>query len=369
MSLATIPEIITEVRAGRMVVLVDDEDRENEGDLIIAADFVSPAAINFMARYGRGLICLTLTEQRCRQLNLPLMVRDNHAHLGTAFTVSIEAATGVTTGISAYDRARTVQVAAAANAKPEDVVQPGHVFPLMAQAGGVLVRAGHTEAGCDLAQLAGLSPAAVICEILKDDGTMARVPDLIEFADKHELKIGSIADLIQFRSANESLVRRVTERSIETAYGPFKLIAYLEKLSGSTHLALVRGNIDAAKETLVRVHEPLSVLDLLDVGASGHSWTVPQALTRIAEAGTGVMVLLNCAESAGQLIERVASNGQPAHPHGKMDLLTHGIGSQILRDLGVGKMQLMAAPRKMPSMAGWALQIAGYIQPETKNQS
>lgn len=363
MSLATAPEIIAEIRSGRMVVLVDDEDRENEGDLILAADYVTPEAINFMARYGRGLICLTLTEQRCRQLNLPLMVRDNRAPLGTAFTVSIEAATGVTTGISAHDRSRTIQAAVAPNAKPEDVVQPGHIFPLMAQTGGVLARAGHTEAGCDLAQLAGLTPAAVICEILKEDGTMARLPDLIEFARTHELKIGSIADLIHFRSANESLVRRVTEREIETAYGAFRLIAYIEKLSGATHLALVRGPIDAQRETVVRVHEPLSVLDLLDVGESGHSWTIPQALTRIAASEAGVMVLLNCAESAGQLIERVASNTRQKS-QSKMDLLTHGIGSQILRDIGVGKMRLMATPRKMPSMAGWELEIAGYLLPE-----
>ena len=366
MSLATVPEIIAEVKAGRMVVLVDDADRENEGDLVIAADFVTPEAINFMARYGRGLICLTLTEQRCRQLNLPLMVRDNRAPLGTNFTVSIEAASGVTTGISAYDRARTIQVAVAPQAKPEDVVQPGHIFPLMAQGGGVLVRAGHTEAGCDLAHLAGLSPAGVICEILKDDGTMARLPDLLEFAEAHNLKIGTIADLIHFRSQHESLVRRVTERVIETAYGSFRLVAYLEKLSGETHLALVRGKIDAQQETLVRVHEPLSVLDLLDTGESGHSWTVPQALTRIAQEGRGVLVLLNCAESAGQLIERVASNEASKSP-AKMDLLTHGIGSQILRELGVGKMRLMATQRKMPSMAGWELEITGYVQPETSN--
>ncbi len=366
MSLATAQEIIAEIKAGRMVVLVDDEDRENEGDLVIAAEYVTPEAINFMAKHGRGLICLTLTEQRCRQLNLPLMVRDNHAPLGTAFTVSIEAATGVTTGISAYDRARTVQAAVAPNAKPDDLVQPGHIFPLMAQAGGVLVRAGHTESGCDLAQLAGLTPAGVICEILKDDGTMARLPDLLEYAQHHGLKIGTIADLIRFRSQHESLVRRVTERTIETAYGTFRLVAYLEKLTGETHLALVCGEIDPARETLVRVHEPLSVLDLLDTGASGHSWTVPQALTRIAQEGRGVMVLLNCAESAGQLIERVASN---ARSPVKMDLLTHGIGSQILRDLGVGRMRLMATRRKMPSMAGWELEIADYLQPDTPSQS
>jgi 3,4-dihydroxy 2-butanone 4-phosphate synthase / GTP cyclohydrolase II len=364
MTLATSAEIVAEIRAGRMVVLVDDENRENEGDLILGADNVSPEAINFMARYGRGLICLTLTEQRCRQLNLPLMVRDNRAPLGTAFTVSIEAAKGVTTGISAHDRSLTIAAAVAPNAKPEDVVQPGHIFPLMAQAGGVLARAGHTEAGCDLAQLAGLTPAAVICEILKDDGSMARLPDLIEFAGTHNLKIGSIADLIHFRSANESLVRRVTERDIETAYGPFKLIAYIEKLSGATHLALVRGDIDAKTETLVRVHEPLSLLDLLDIGESGHSWTIPQALTHISKNGKGVVVMLNCAESAGQLIERVASNRRKMPT--KMDLLTHGIGSQILRDVGVGRMRLMATQRKMPSMAGWDLEVAGYVSPEEK---
>ncbi|HKO87882.1 MAG TPA: bifunctional 3,4-dihydroxy-2-butanone-4-phosphate synthase/GTP cyclohydrolase II [Burkholderiales bacterium] len=365
MSLAPVTEIIAEIRAGRMVVLVDDEDRENEGDLILAADYVTPEAINFMARFGRGLICLTLTEQRCRQLNLPLMVRDNRAPLGTAFTVSIEAAKGVTTGISAGDRARTIQAAVAPNAKPEDVVQPGHIFPLMAQTGGVLARAGHTEAGCDLAQLAGLTPAGVICEILKEDGSMARLDDLLEFAKQHNLKIGSIADLIHFRSANESLVRRVTERDIVTAYGKFKLIAYIEKLSGATHLALVRGNIEAQSETLVRVHEPLSVLDLLDTGESGHSWTIPQALTRIAQADKGVVVMLNCAESGGQLIERVASSRRQKSAT-KMDLLTHGIGSQILRDVGVGKMRLMATERKMPSMAGWDLHIAGYVLPEQK---
>ncbi len=368
MSLASTQEIIEEIKAGRMVVLVDDEDRENEGDLVLAADHVTPEAINFMAKYGRGLICLTLTEQRCRQLNLPLMVPDNRAPLGTAFTVSIEAATGVTTGISAHDRARTIKVAVAPDARPEDLVQPGHIFPLMAKNGGVLVRAGHTEAGCDLAQLAGLTPAAVICEILKDDGTMARLPDLIEFARIHGLKIGTIADLIQFRSRHESLIRRVAERDIETAYGPFRLVAYIEKISGETHLALVRGTVRAEDETLVRVHAPLSILDLLDAGATGHSWTVPQALARIAAEGRGVMVLLNCTESAGQLIERAAAN-PPFKTPAKVDLLTHGIGSQILRDLGVGRMRLMAAERKMPSMAGWGLEIAGYLQPETSNQA
>ncbi len=240
MSLHPVPELIAEIQAGRMVVLVDDEDRENEGDLIIAGRHVTPEAVNFMAKYGRGLICLALTEARCKQLSLPLMVRDNRAPLGTAFTVSIEAATGVTTGISAHDRARTIQVAVAPDAKPEDIVQPGHIFPLMAQEGGVLVRAGHTEAGCDLAKLAGLEPAAVICEVLKDDGSMARLPDLVEFTRRHGMKMGSIADLIHYRSQNERLVRRVTERSIETAFGSFTLVAFLEKVSAQVHLALVK---------------------------------------------------------------------------------------------------------------------------------
>jgi 3,4-dihydroxy 2-butanone 4-phosphate synthase / GTP cyclohydrolase II len=367
MGLQSIPEIIAELKAGRMVIVVDDEQRENEGDLILAGDFVTPEAINFMSKHGRGLICLTLTEQRCSQLNLPLMVRDNGSPLRTAFTVSIEAASGVTTGISAQDRARTVQAAVAAHARPEDIVQPGHIFPLMAQAGGVLMRAGHTEAGCDLATLAGLTPAAVICEILKDDGTMARLPDLMEFAARHGFKIASIAELIRFRSQNESLIKRVTERTIETAHGPFRLVAYLEKLAGETHLALVRGEIAAADETLVRVHEPLSLLDLLDTGAGEHSWTIHDALETITEHERGgVLVLLNCSEKTSQLIERVASPGrrQPA----KMDLLTHGIGAQILRDLGVRKMRLMAAPRKMPSMAGWELEVTGYVESPRKSR-
>ncbi|OGA12377.1 MAG: 3,4-dihydroxy-2-butanone-4-phosphate synthase [Betaproteobacteria bacterium RIFCSPLOWO2_02_FULL_63_19] len=367
MSVSPITEIIDEIRSGRMVILVDEEDRENEGDLVLAADFVTPEAINFMARYGRGLICLTLTETLCRQLNLPLMVRDNRAPLGTAFTVSIEAATGVTTGISAQDRARTIQAAVAPSAGPEDIVQPGHIFPLMAQTGGVLVRAGHTEAGCDLAQLAGLTPTAVICEILNEDGTMARLPDLLEFGALHGMKIGTIADLIHFRSENESLIRRVTERSVQTPYGPFRLVAYLEKISGATHLALVRGEIDRESDTLVRVHEPLSLLDLLDSGPSTHSWTVHESLERIAEAGKGVMVLLNCSENTAQLIERVTAQTRPKAPT-RVDLLTYGIGAQILLDLNVGRMRLLARPRKMPSMAGFGLEVVGYVEPQSRER-
>ena len=363
-AVAPVTEIIEEIRAGRMVVLVDDEDRENEGDLIIAAQFITPEAVNFMAKHGRGLICLTLTAERCNQLNLPLMVRDNRAPLGTAFTVSIEAAAGVTTGISAQDRARTVQAAVAQNARPEDIVQPGHIFPLMAQPGGVLVRAGHTEAGCDLAQLAGLTPASVICEILRDDGTMARLPDLVPFAKEHGLKIGTIADLIEFRSGNETLVRRVTERTIETAYGPFRLVGFLERVTGAVHLALVRGEIRSDRETLVRVHEPLSVVDLLDTGPTAHTWTLQGTLAHIAEVGSGILVLLNCIESPGRLLERVAEAPRPKRAPGKMNLLTYGIGAQILRDLNVGKMRLMAAPRKMPSLDGFNLEISGFLQPD-----
>ena len=361
MSLATIPEIIAEFKAGRMAILVDDEDRENEGDLVFAAEFVSAEKINFMAKHGRGLICMPITEAHARRLNLAPMVPQNRSAHGTNFTVSIEAARGVTTGISAADRAHTIRAACAPEARPEDIVQPGHVFPLIAQPGGVLVRAGHTEACCDLAQLAGLRPAAVLCEIMKDDGTMARLPDLAEFARHHGLKIGTIADLIHFRSRTESLIKRVVEREIETAFGPFRLVAYLEKLSAETHLALVRGEVDPGSETLVRVHEPLSLLDLLDTAAGEHSWTVHEALAAIDRAGKGVIVLLNCAESAGSLIERVA--GAADREPTRRELLTYGIGAQILRDLKVGRMRLMAAPRKMPSMAGWELEVTGYESP------
>lgn len=362
-SISRTEEIIADIKAGKMVILVDEEDRENEGDLVFAADFVTPEKINFMARHGRGLICMPITEAHAERLNLPPMVANNRSVHGTAFTVSVEAASGVTTGISAADRALTIKVAAAANAKAEDIVHPGHIFPLIAQPGGVLVRAGHTEACCDLAQLAGLYPAAVLCEIMKDDGSMARLPDLIEFGKAHDLKIGTIADLIHFRSQTESLVERLTERDIATAHGGFRMIAYREKISGATHLALVRGSIDANTPALVRVHEPLSVLDLLDTAPGAHSWAVNEALAAIEAAGSGVMVLLNCAESAAQLAERVVGERKPL-PTAKVALLTYGIGAQILRDLNVGKMRLMATPRKMPSMAGWNLEVSEYVQPQ-----
>ncbi len=363
-AISPVTEIVAEMKAGRMVVLVDEEDRENEGDIVIAAEHVTPEAINFMVRHARGLVCLTLTGERCRQLGIQPMVRDNRSPMGTNFTASIEAAEGVTTGISAHDRARTVQVAVAKDAKPSDIVQPGHIFPITAQPGGVLVRAGHTEAGCDLAALAGLTPAAVICEILNDDGTMARLPDLVVFAAEHGLKIGTIADLIHYRSANESFVRRIVERDIETAHGRFKLVAYRDKPTGSSHLALVKGEIKAAAETLVRVHEPLSVIDLLETGVGPHSWGVGEALAAIASNGNGVAVLLNCSQSDDALEARLLDDSPDARASRRSDrsadLRTYGIGAQILRDLGVGRMRLLAAPRKMPSMAGFGLEVVGY---------
>jgi 3,4-dihydroxy 2-butanone 4-phosphate synthase / GTP cyclohydrolase II len=293
---------------------------------------------------------------------LPLMVANNRSSHGTNFTVTIEAAEGVTTGISAQDRARTVKAAVAPDAKPSDLVQPGHIFPLMAQNGGVLMRAGHTEAGCDLAAMAGLTPATVICEILKEDGTMARLPDLVEFGGRHGLKIGTIADLIHYRSQNESLVARAGEREIATAHGPFKLVAYTDNATGGTHLALTRGAITRGDETLVRVHEPLSVVDLLDKGPGTHSWGIDAALAAIARTGRGVMVFLNCQDAGRELIERsrVVPGADAKRSGGGMDLRTYGIGAQILRDLGVGRMRLLAAPRKMPSMVGFGLEVCGY---------
>ena len=365
MSISTTQEIVAELRAGRMVILVDEEDRENEGDLVLAADFVTPEAINFMARYARGLICLTLTEERCEQLDIGMMTSRNGTSYGTNFTVSIEAAEGVTTGISAADRARTVQVAVAKGAKPSDIVQPGHIFPLKAVKGGVLMRAGHTAAGCDLTGMAGLTPASVICEIMNDDGTMARLPDLLEFAKEHKLKIGTIADLIHYRGQTECLVERVAERSMDTMFGKFRLVAFRDTPSGAAHLAIVHGDLAPNLESLVRVHEPVSILDLLESRVTTHSWTIASAMQAIKESERGVMVLLNCGESADQLFAQFAALDTPTtRPQGRaasMDLRTYGIGAQILKDLGVGKMQLLASPRKMPSMTGFDLEVTGYL--------
>lgn len=358
-ALAPVQDIIADIKAGRMVILVDEEDRENEGDVVLAAEFVTPEAINFMVKHCRGLVCLTLTEERCRQLGLEQMVRHNRTPHGTAFTASIEAATGVTTGISAHDRARTIQVAVARNAKPDDIVMPGHIFPLTAQKGGVLIRAGHTEAGCDLAHLAGLEPAAVICEILKDDGTMARLPDLITFAQEHGLKIGAIRDLIAWRAATEALVREVSRREVSGAWGRFMLHGFEDMTTGEIHLAMVKGDIDPDAETLVRVHEPISVLDFLDGDSPRHSFSIDRSMQIINDAGCGVIVMLRRTETDADLRRLLDDPG--AAPAARWDARTFGVGAQILRSLDVRKMRLLANPRKIPSMAGFDLELAGYL--------
>ena len=361
--ISPVEDIVADMRAGRMVILVDEEDRENEGDLVLAADHVTPEAVNFMARFGRGLICLTLTRERCELLNLPPMAARNGAQYSTAFTVSIEAAEGVTTGISAADRSRTVQAAVAKNAKVSDLVQPGHIFPLQAVDGGVLMRAGHTEAGCDLAAMAGCSPAAVICEIMNDDGTMARLPDLQVFAAEHGLKIGTIADLIEHRSRTESLLEKVGGRTLQTAFGEFTAHAFKDKTSHELHLALVKGQWAVDDTVAVRVHEPMSMLDLLETGRTMHSWSLDQSLKHIEYEGRGVVVLLNCGESASQLLAQFEGTARAAQApeRGRMDLRTYGVGAQILRECGVQKMHLMGNPRRMPSMTGYGLEIVGYI--------
>ncbi len=362
-AISPVEEIVAEMKAGRIVILVDEEDRENEGDLVLASDHVTPEAINFMARFGRGLICLTLTRERCQFLKLPPMAVQNGTVYSTAFTVSIEAAEGVTTGISAADRAKTIQVAVAPGTRPTDLVQPGHVFPLQAVDGGVLMRAGHTEAGCDLAAMAGCSPSSVICEIMKDDGTMARLPDLQLFAAEHGLKIGTIADLIAYRSKNESLVHKVGSRPLQTAHGLLTAHAYKDMTSGGVHLALVKGEWQTDTEVLARVHEPLSVLDALEPNRVMHSWGLDATLQRIHHEGAGVVVLLNCGESGEQLLAQFDGTARSAHgpERGRMDLRSYGVGAQILRDCGVHKMRLMGNPRRMPSMTGYGLEITGYV--------
>lgn len=364
--ISPVEEIVAELKAGRMVILVDEEDRENEGDLVLASDHVTAEAVNFMARFGRGLICLTLTRERCEFLKLPPMAAQNGTVYSTAFTVSIEAAEGVTTGISAADRARTIQVAVAKNTQASDLVQPGHVFPLQAVDGGVLMRAGHTEAGCDLAAMAGCSPSAVICEIMNDDGTMARLPDLQTFATEHGLKIGTIAGLIEHRSRTESLVNAISSRAMQTAHGEFKAVAYQDSTSGAVHLALIKGQWDKDHAVLARVHEPLSVLDALEPDRIMHSWGLDAAMRRIAKEGAGVIVLLNCGESGAQLLSQFDGTARSAHgpERGRMDLRSYGVGAQILRDCGVQKMRLLGNPRRMPSMAGYGLEITGYVSKE-----
>ncbi|WP_415914431.1 bifunctional 3,4-dihydroxy-2-butanone-4-phosphate synthase/GTP cyclohydrolase II [Paraburkholderia sp. J67] len=361
MKLSDTAAIVAELRAGRMVILVDEEDRENEGDLVIAADCVTPEAINFMARHARGLICLTLTADHAARLQLAPMSARNGTQYGTAFTVSIEAAQGVTTGISAADRAHTIRTAIAPGVRAEHLVQPGHVFPIVARDGGVLVRAGHTEAGCDLTALAGLAPAAVICEVMNDDGTMARLPELKRFAREHDLKIGTIADLIRYRSERESLVERVGARTLDTAWGQVEAIEYRDRVSGATHLALVRGQPEAEIPTLVRMQERASLLDLLDArkerpDAHASIQTLHAALARIEACGRGVVVLLDCELRAG--VAHGQRDAQAASVAGKRH---YGIGSQILRDLGLRRLNVLSSPLKLPALSGHGLEISAFI--------
>jgi 3,4-dihydroxy 2-butanone 4-phosphate synthase/GTP cyclohydrolase II len=361
----TIAELLEELRAGRMVIVLDDEGRENEGDLLMAAACVRAQDINFMARYGRGLICLTLTRERCAELRLPLMVSEGADRHGTNFTVSIEAAQGVTTGISAHDRAHTVRTAVAQGTRPEELRQPGHVFPLMARPGGVLTRAGHTEAGCDLARLAGFEPAAVIVEILNDDGTMARRPDLDRFAAQHGLKIGTIADLIRYRLQNESSIERVSDQFVDTEFGPFRMCWYEDHVHGSLHVALVHGAPGGEVPPLVRVHLHDSLRDDLGLQPGGAGWTLRRALARIAREESGVVVLLRPPESPSAIMEAVraldphSARGEAVEMGGSV-LRTHGIGAQILHDLGITRMRVLSAPRQLLGIAAFGLEITGY---------
>jgi 3,4-dihydroxy 2-butanone 4-phosphate synthase/GTP cyclohydrolase II len=369
MSLNSTEEIVADLSEGKMVIVLDDEDRENEGDLVMVAEMVTPAAINFMARYGRGLICLTLTKKRCQQLRLPLMVSANKGSHSTAFTVSIEAARGVTTGISAADRATTVRAAVAPDAQPHDLVQPGHIFPLMAQPGGVLVRAGHTEAGCDLARLAGCAPSAVIVEILNEDGTMARRPDLEVFAREHGLKIGSIADLIHYRLRNEKTVERVTECTLPTEYGEFQLLAYQDIIDNELHLALVRGDIAPHRPTLVRVHMQNSLCDLFATTHAGCGWPLQSAMRQVADAGEGVIIVLRNHDTAREIAQRIRDldlhDGDDSVPRrsqeGQTVLRTYGLGAQILMDLGVHRMRVLSAPKSLHGLSGFDLEVVEYV--------
>ena len=365
MSISSTQELIEDIRQGKMVVLVDAEDRENEGDLVMAADFVTAESINFMATHARGLICMPISEAHAHRLNLPPMVADNRTSHGTAFTVSIEAATGVTTGISAADRARTVQVAAAKYAKADDIVQPGHIFPLTAKNGGVLMRAGHTEAACDLSALAGLSPAGVICEILNHDGSMARLPDLFPFAKTHGLKLGTIADLIRYRSVTETLVERITVRDVSTPYGPFKLHVFRDKTANEVHMALTRGDIRPDVPVITRVHEPFVGVDFFEFESGRHAYSVGEAMRVVATEGVGVIVLLRREETAQSILDRftLTAADAKAKRSNKWDPRMHGIGAQILRALNVRKMRVLSWPKNIPSMAGFELEVIEYLPP------
>jgi 3,4-dihydroxy 2-butanone 4-phosphate synthase/GTP cyclohydrolase II len=361
----SIEEILQDIAEGRMVVIVDDEDRENEGDLVMAASQVGADDINFMARYGRGLICLTLTRDRCRQLRLPLMVSETDLDQQTNFTISIEAAEGVTTGISAHDRAHTVRTAVEPNARPEDLRQPGHIFPLMAQPGGVLTRAGHTEAGCDLTRLAGLEPAAVIVEILNEDGTMARRADLEAFAREHGLKMGTVADLIRYRLEKERSVERIAERNIRTEFGPFRLLCYEDHVHSTVHLVLVRGELTDETVPLVRVHLQDTLRDVVGLrGGSGGGWSIRSVMQRMADEHSAIIVLLRPHESPRDIVEVVAAGGAtdgPSRGAGARVLRTYGIGAQILRDLGISKMRVLSAPIQMHGLSAFGLEVEEYV--------
>src|SRR5580700_2043699 len=362
--LNSIDEILAELRAGRMVVILDAEDRENEGDLLMAAECVRPEDINFMARYGRGLICLTLTRERCAQLRLPLMVSETDTSHRTNFTLSIEAAEGVTTGISAHDRAHTVRTAVSPDAKAEDLRQPGHVFPLMAQPGGVLTRAGHTEAGCDLARLAGFSAAAMIVEILNDDGTMARRPDLERFAKAHDLKIGTIADLIRYRLKNERSVERIYEDTVETEQGRFELYCYEDHVNKTVHIALVKGDLNSAQPPLVRVHIKDTLRDLVGVKNEKLGWPLRAAMRRVASEPSGVIVILRPEETPREFMDSVrlldAKTAHTRHP-GATVVRTYGIGAQILKDLGLKRMRVLSAPKQLQGLAAFDLEVTSYV--------
>ena len=368
MSFATIPELLDELRAGRMVVIVDDEDRENEGDLIMPAELVRPSDINFMVTHARGLVCLSLTRERCRQLGLPPMVRDNTSPHGTNFTVSIEAAEGVTTGISAYDRAHTIRTAVRPDASPSDLSQPGHIFPLQAQPGGVLNRAGHTEAASDLAQLAGFEPAGVLVEILNADGSMARRPELEAFAREHGLKIGSIEDLIRHRLATEHTIERVDARDIDTEHGPFRLSTYRDRVSRGLHFALLRGEPEPQTPTLVRVHMLNPLADALHWRRADFGPAVGEVLKTIADAGRGALVLLGESQDADALLARIREQPEAPTPRGQAlaEWRRTGAGSQILADLGLGKLRVLGTPRKQIGLAGFGLEVVEYVEPPAR---
>ncbi len=366
MNFAPIPELLEEIRAGRMVVIVDDEDRENEGDLIMAAELVKPGDINFMVTHARGLVCLSVNRERAGQLGLAPMVRNNTAQFQTNFTVSIEAAEGVTTGISAYDRAHTIRTAVKPDAKPADLTQPGHIFPLIAQPGGVLTRAGHTEAASDLALLAGFEPAGVLVEVLNADGTMARRPQLEVFAHEHGLKIGSIADLIAYRLATEHTVERVDEREVDTEFGLFKLVTYRDRIAHDLHFALVRGTPQREVPTLVRVQVENPLADLLHWRRDDFGVAATDALRAIAAEGQGVMVVLSAPRDGDALLARLRREPE-VRPAGKDKDVgqwrRNGAGAQILSDLGLGKLRVLGTPRRQVGLAGYGLEVVETVQP------